>query len=572
VEGRNYAMNDSETHINQLLMEDYGRRKAGLQKFRKNVNPHLTLVPVVLAVLPLLVHYFEWFPNGWDQTEYVWCLRSTYLPHSPYVLFFLVGKLFYLFFDAPIALTTLSLLSGVGSLALLYFVSYRLFSLEQAESRLPHVAALIVAAVAGATYVFVRQSSSQEVYALLTFMLLLTIALSLSALRYNAALSGVSFGCALGAHTAAIYAVPVVLYTILFLERKGRLKSLVIWGLAATTTCAVLCMVILLILPIKPGVSRWRDYLAYLRGISPGLSPSAWAEPVFWIDSLKGLYLRLTSLQIESSRMPMATSPLGLGLLHGFIAAAGMVVSLVRRRRLAWFCLAWMGPYLLFEIALGQNVDYGVYLPLLLPPLSILIGTAVASMAGRTATSSMRPVIGAARASLVVILLWPSAVLYVQHWNDPTEDAIAHFSASTLAAIWASERLPGDALVIQPESEWNVNILPYYSKRQHVLRSGADFRIFQSLGRYTPMNSDSYQTLTTSLLIGIIRSGRPVYAWEKDPLKGSVPHVLNPRAFVWVGDTYVDLRAVKLPSVMPAAVRLRMPDGSVVLYRGLLNE
>jgi hypothetical protein len=91
----------------------------------------------------------------------------------------------------------------------------------------------------------------------------------------------------------------------------------------------------------------------------------------------------------------------------------------------------------------------------------------------------------------------------------------------------------------------DVNILPYYSRRQHVLRSGAKLMLFQSLGHYTPMNSDSYQTLTTSLLTDIIRSGRRVYAWEKDPLKGSVPHVLNPRAFVWVGDTYVDLKAVK---------------------------
>ena len=31
---------------------------------------------VILAFcLPAPVHFFESFPNGWDQAEYVWCVK-----------------------------------------------------------------------------------------------------------------------------------------------------------------------------------------------------------------------------------------------------------------------------------------------------------------------------------------------------------------------------------------------------------------------------------------------------------------------------------------------------------------
>ena len=56
----------------------------------------LRALPIVLFA-PFGVHYFETFANGWDQAEYVWCVKAGYLPHSPYVLFVFLGRVLHVF-------------------------------------------------------------------------------------------------------------------------------------------------------------------------------------------------------------------------------------------------------------------------------------------------------------------------------------------------------------------------------------------------------------------------------------------------------------------------------------------
>ena len=81
---------------------------------------------VLLLSFLLVLHFLESFPNGWDQAEYAWCLKANYLPHSPYILHFFLGKVFYwMFRDAAQALSALSLVAGMGSLLLFYFVTRR---------------------------------------------------------------------------------------------------------------------------------------------------------------------------------------------------------------------------------------------------------------------------------------------------------------------------------------------------------------------------------------------------------------------------------------------------------------
>jgi hypothetical protein len=537
------------------------------------LRPHGGLPVIFLALIPLLIHFFEWFPNGWDQTEYSWCLRSSYLPHSPYILYILLGRFFYLFADAPVALATLSLLSGLGSVGLLYYVSYRSLLLGPSKPPLPaRTVSLVVATVAGGSYLFVRQSTSQEVYPLLTFLLLVAVALPLSSLRHKDALAGVGFGCAVAAHNAAIYVMPAVLCAVIFSEPTARFRRVAVWSVAAGMTGAFFGMVIFILLPARAGESHWHEFVSYLRGISPGLSAAAWTRPAFWSRSLEGLYVRLTSLYIPSSRTAMATSPLGFGPLHVVAAAAGFLILQGRGSPLGWFCVLWAAPYLAFEVALGRNVDYGVYLPFVLPPLALLSAVTVAWLPWPPASRSRWPLAAITRIVLCSMLLWPSARLLGRHWNDPTEDAVTHFSPTTLAAIWASDNLPRNAVIIQPRSERNVNILPYYSDRQHLIRYGSTLRMFNSLGPYTRMNSRSYRTVTLSMLAAMIRGGRPVYAFERDPLMPLWLDSLDRRGFLWVGEATVDIATVKLPSAMPANVRRRLPEGSLTVYRAFLRQ
>lgn len=41
----------------------------------------------------LLIQFHSPYPDSWDAAEYAWALQANYLPHSPYLLFFALGRL-----------------------------------------------------------------------------------------------------------------------------------------------------------------------------------------------------------------------------------------------------------------------------------------------------------------------------------------------------------------------------------------------------------------------------------------------------------------------------------------------
>lgn len=532
---------------------------------------HVGLLLTIAISLPLILHFFEYFPNGWDQTEFAWCVQSDYLPHSPYILFFLLGKLFHLFLSPPVALATLSFCSALVSLGFFYFVNQRLFSASfQKETAfgagaLPAIATMLV----GWSYLFIRQSSTQDTYTTLFLMVLLAISFLLTSLRGKAIYSGLAFGCALAIHNGALFTLPVMVYALLVVEQKHRFRSLLFWLLGVAVLGGFFCLLVYLLLPVTPGGDHWQEYMTYLRGISPGLE-LAW-KPQFWANSTEALFPRLISLDIPSTRWPAATSPVGFSSLYLLAAAIGLVIAFGRHFRQALFWLLWPAPYLLYEIALGMNLDYGVYLPFLLPSFAVFATMAILSLTKYRGSGISRSISMAARGLLVFLLVLPSCFLIVRHWDDPGQDARAHFSPYTLAAIWASRHLESDALVIQSRTEWNVNILPYYARRQHVLRSGPDLLLFQDLGRYTPMNLGSYTLLTTAMLQDILSSGRPIYAFESDPLQECNPAVLDGQAFTWEAGAVADLDAVGALLTVPQSVRSHLPRGTLTLYQGRLK-
>jgi len=519
----------------------------------------------------VLVHFFESFPNGWDQAEYAWCVQSGYLPHSPYIFFFLAGSFFHLFLDSAAALSFLSVLSGLLCIVLFYLIQLRLFS-SGTERKAPVPSGRAMAAsssiLMGLSYVFIRQASTQEVYAFQTLLLLLSIFILLVRLEHGAIYSGVVYGCAVAAHSASLFLFPAMAYAVLAFapsrlrSRDSRVRSLLIWFSAVGVTCGSFCLLIYLILP----AAHQAELLAYLRGISSSPPFESWSSGRFWTRSIRGLFVRLSSLSVPESRGPLATSPLGLSLFHLLAAGLGMVLCLRLETRQGVFWLLYLAPYTLYELLLGMNLDYGIYLPLVLPPLWSFTAFAVlATFKGRE--SCRLPSLSIAlRSAVLLSLLAPSAFLIVRHWSDPERDAVAHYTPATLGAIWMSRNLPQDALVIQSSKEWNGNLLPYYSRRPHVLRNGP-LLLFVDRGKFTPMNRGSYQPLTTAFLRSVIASGRPVYAFEREPLGGRRLDLLDPGAFEWEVAASPSLDSVQPLLPVPESVRSRLLRGVIVIYR-----
>ena len=165
----------------------------------RRVAPPLLVAGWVL----LAAHFFETFPNGWDQAEYAWCVKDGYLPHSPYVLFILLGRIVHLALPAATALSTISLVAGLGALLLIRELVDRLGG----SRGLGWAAALLLAG----TTVFVRHAVTQEVYALQLALLLATaVLLATPTGRHRIGWAGLAFGAAFTSHNASVFVLPAL--------------------------------------------------------------------------------------------------------------------------------------------------------------------------------------------------------------------------------------------------------------------------------------------------------------------------------------------------------------------------
>jgi hypothetical protein len=544
----------------------------------KNAWPPLL---VLAAAALVLAHYFEDFPNGWDQTEYAWCLQAGYLPHSPYLLFILLGNALHRFFSAPVALSLLAAMSGIVSLVLFHSIAKAMVAdssavaLAKAEGRggLPAIASVAMALL-GFTYLFIRQCATQEVYALQLLMVLAALRLALIPRPGAAAASGAVFGLALCTHNATLFLLPAFVLAwwmfgvgpalcrprprnatgkpcagndvagtnpALLDSVKRTLSALV----AAGAVVALFAALVFFLLPQPPTGGRAEFALRYLQGISAAKPAVATAleaatTPVkrdyaaLLVKSVAALYGRLTDLHIPHTRLPIATGPIGFSLAHFVLAACGLVLAFRLVPRAAWFWLAWAGPYFAYELV-KSNPDYGVYLPFLLPPMAFFLAVAVTWAVARFGCllrHGTAPAFATVLATLAV--LSPSLTLLVRHWGDGKADLVDNYSPQTASLMWLGEHLPANAIVIQPLAEWNANRVPYYlNGRAFVTRIGDHLLLFRPRGRFTPMNLTAYELLTTASLEALIRTGHPVYALEPDPLKGCATDELDAAQFEW---------------------------------------
>jgi len=170
---------------------------------------------IILVYCILAIHFFNTFPNGWDQTEYSWMVRDNYLPHSPYIFYFIVGSALSIFLPAPIALSFLSFVSGLGIIVLVWKIA------EKESNKLVFIPSLLLAT----TFIFVIQSSTQEIYIFFSFMVVLTLYFLF--VKKSIMLSAIAFGLTFATHNATVFLLPALLYYIY--KKKHLLK----WSLTA---------------------------------------------------------------------------------------------------------------------------------------------------------------------------------------------------------------------------------------------------------------------------------------------------------------------------------------------------
>jgi hypothetical protein len=487
-------------------------------------------------------------------------VKAGYLPHSPYVLFVFLGRLLGLLVPPAVAL---SLLSLVGALVALAALSWIVRQTAPADANPAETSwrGTIAALLLAASPIFVRHATTQEVYALQLGFVLLAVVLAASRIRHKHLLGGIVFGCAMAVHNATIFLMPALAFLVASRigSQRRRFRSLLQWGSAAALSLAAIYAVVGILLPAEPG-ARWTELLVYLRGMPPGLDPAPLSDAAFALSSASELLARLTDGGIAPTRGPQATGPTGLSALALAAALAGGVLLVRRSFSVALFWSLWLAPFLVYEIALGWNLDYGVYLVFLMPPLLVLAAEAVSAAFGlRTRFRVVAVTTGAA-----VLLASPGMQIAAQ-WSAVDRARLRHDSAATLAAVWAAGSLPAEAVIVQPRSEWNANLLPLHSERRHVARAGSGLRLFDGKGPWTPMKPGAYVPLTTARMRALLAGGTPVFAFEPEPLAAGHSADLNPEAFVWEWIASIDLAAVAEGAEVPGASRFA--GRSLAVYR-----
>lgn len=517
---------------------------------------------LAFAPLPLLVHFFDTVPTGWDQAEYSWALSAGYLPHSPYILHYLAGRLFALAFEPARALSALSLVSGIASIALLIFVTRRLpraWSHEAGNSptALDGVPAAIVY---GFSSLFVFQASTQEIYAMHAAVLLASIAMMLTSSRHRFALAGAMFGGAMGTHNGSVFVAPALVFLAWSLGKPNRLRTVVVWTIAAAAVYSLVVLWVVAVLPAGPE-GRLVSVASYMRGLGAGWRLRALEDLPFLRDSLADLGQRLFGIRIAPLGLPN-NGWVGLGPAHAAAVAAGIVALAARSPRVLAFWVLFSAPYLCYEVLLGWSVDPGVYVPLLFPALAVCAESALMTLA-HWPRLDRRIGFGLALVGLG-LLAAPSAARLSREW-DVTPRLAGTLTRSVLAAAWVPGHLPANAVVVVPQTAVNPNLTPYYSRRRPILPIAERAMLLVEPRPYLPMNIRSYEVLTTERLGRLVADGIPVFAFDRDPLPREED--FDPSAFRWVPAGSADIEAAAAMLDLPEPVRATLPRHPVEVYR-----
>jgi len=420
------------------------------------MRKYLPIVIVSVVYLLLVARFFEYFPNGWDQTESAWAIQQDFLPHSPYILYFIIGKLFHLIIQDPAI--SLSMMSALcGGLALCFYYFSLKFLLINSPQEFPAPGPVWVAGLAalflGTNYLFIRQASTQEPYTAQFFFIFLSLWLLLKPTYIRILLSGLTFGCAFAVHNGSLFLIPAFLYLAFSLSRQMKIRrGLMTWILAAGSVAVFFFGVMYVLLPLRPGTNQLINTLMYARGLEPGISLQSISGLVFLKKSSVALLERLFSMNVPHIRRPPPSLPTGFVWFTGILAMIGAILSWRRNRRMVIFWLLYCLPYMGYEVSTGGTPDSGVYLVFVLPAVTSFSSIGIASLINLPIRVSHQvKIVNGISLFLVLIFLLPSSLLFFKHWQDVENDLLEHYSPMVLAEIATSSSLPENAILIQPK-------------------------------------------------------------------------------------------------------------------------
>lgn len=551
-----------------------------LRTLPKGLASYLPVALIAMGMTPILLNFLASYPTGWDPAEYVWCLKDNYLPHSPYIVFFLLGKCFDLFFRPPLALSVLSLVSGLCSLFAYYSINLRLFGAateanerekDGRESVDPRKPAALSTSLFAFSYLFVVQSTTQEVYALQTAVVLVSFAALLARAPWSALLGGALFGCAVATHNSSAFFAPAALWAIWMSGTEGRGRKIGRWLAAAFVVTGAFALLTLILLPAPSDGGRLREWAGYLRGISPGLNWTSIATSEFLFNSMMGMIERVFAVGVPPYQPLWIPSDLGFNAAHLIVGIAGLLLCIHRRLRVGYFWLLFGAPYLIYEFLLGSAQDMGVYLPFLLPSCSAFLVVAVGSIPAAQGAARWKHVRAVAQVLLVGCLMAPSLALIAKNWNTTRQTAVHHYSGVALMGIWMDRNLPADAFLIVHSGLGNPNELPYYSGRRPILVRGTEALILRDGGRFMPLNARAYEPIDDSALQNFIEAGTPVYSLSANPWIVSAGDDGAGQSIVWELEREVDLSATAADLPLRPSLREQVRGGSRPLYRASIR-
>jgi hypothetical protein len=472
-----------------------------------DARPRPWLIPACIAALAVLAVTLRWrcfhaYVDEGDPCEYVWAIRQAYLPHSPYVLFLWIGRAMAACgAPADIGLSALSLASGLSAVALLGLVVRR----QTAETAAGWLASLGFAVFP----ICVWFSGIQEVYALQTALALAAVCAALSGGGpASGAAAGLLFGAAFSAHDGTILLAPAMAVAVwdgtgAGATLRARLARLARLGAAllGASLMPVLAYGWLAWIFAHRDAGPWiGPWLRYLRGITP-------APELGGLGAASAL-ARIQALVAGSLGAIAGSVAIPLALL----VIAIVILLAVRGRRTLLFWTIYAAPCLAYELALGRNVDPGIYMVYLAPALAAILAAAATVLPARARGPAVAVLVAGA-------LLGPCVRSAALAEKVVSRDAFLR-SEWMQTCDWLRRHAPPGSVLVQPPGLEHVNFMPCHTGLRPIIVQEGLFRIFVG-GPGTPLNLDAFPLLQPAHLDRLLDRGVPVLSLVPDPFRST---------------------------------------------------
>ncbi len=517
----------------------------------------------------LIVDHFRIIPYGDDQSEYSTNLKINYLPHAPYFLHFLLGKLFSLIIDPAIALSIISALSAFSSIILYYLICKKYIKLsESVTENKSRIFAIIATVLFSFNDLFLFLSGYQEVYALQLLFILLSIFLIIS---HNYLFAGVCLGLAFSTHTGTIFLFPAIVY-ILFLFNSSR-HNTVIFIIGILSMVVFIYGYFYMTLAIPDNIGRLSYFTMYIKGIAPKLN----LVDLLSIKKLTAAFIMLLN------NLTSADNVWGYNKYYVVFGYFSVIMSISSNIRYSVFWVFYMFLYLIYESLIGC-LDQHLYVVYLIPAFAYFVAYFTFRLYLLSKKQSILGKIKAYAPFLVVLYF-----VYPAYCGGNTgnkfigitkikEGILNHYDQWVLSIIWANQNLPAESILITPAHR-SYALYSYYADKLRQITT-FDHRIYSikrfGNGKYTPKRPETIEDFSEIGLISLYNSGKVIYALESNPLKDI--YGINSKRFNWTELKQVEILnmvdGVPVPTILKGHLKNRHKDSDVRLWKleGISNE